>query len=101
MHKASLDSCALSRGGQKFSSSTTEPSRNLRANQNHNHQSGIGTVILNIPRTWRILALFSGDRRHGDPQKVSGDGGENGKLMTSDLRVVCVLLKPIAASECV
>ena len=31
-------------------------------------------------RTWRILDLFSGDRRHGDPQKVSGDGGENGKL---------------------
>ena len=30
--------------------------------------------------TWRILALFSGDRRHGDPQKVSGDGGEDGKL---------------------
>ena len=33
-----------------------------------------------IPRTWRILALFSGDRRHGDPQKVSGDDGENDKL---------------------
>ena len=32
-------------------------------------------------RTWRILALISGDRRHGDPQKVSGDDGENDKLI--------------------
>ena len=31
---------------------------------------------------WRTLALFSGDRRRRDPQKVSGDDGENDKLRT-------------------